>query len=141
LIGLDQLVNALLGGNPDLTISGRIGYRIATNQATKPEKALCWVLRKFENKHCLKSIELDEIGGYKMSKKSNAVLDANELLDHFGDESNHYLYKKQDDGTIVAWMCCDFEWADDEGHITRGGCGDGINYNPKTKSISIQRGQ
>jgi len=76
-----------------------------------------------------------------MSKTtSNAILHLDELKEHFSDETNHYLYKKQDDGTIVAWMCCDFEWADDNGNITRGGCGDGINYDPKNKTISVQRG-
>lgn len=144
LIGLDQFVNAILGGNPDLTISGRIGYRIATNQATKPEKALCWVLRKFENKHCLNSIELDEVGGFNMAQKSNAIMYEDELLEHFSDETNHYLYKKRDDNTLVCWMCCDFELirtVDGAGVIDRGGCGDGVVYDLTNKTISIERGQ
>lgn len=140
LIGIDQLLNAMLGGNPDHTISGRIGWRIATNKATAPEKALCWFLRLFENKHCLKSVELDEIREEIMdNKNSNAILDYDELQEHFSDESNHYLYKKLDDGSLRCTMCCSFEIVNGSELIANGECGDGIIFNPATKEITIQR--
>ena len=62
LIGIDQLFNALLGGNPDETISGRIGKRIQAGSASKIEVMLCKLLSivLFDPKHCVTSIELDE---------------------------------------------------------------------------------
>jgi len=138
LIGLDQFVNAILGGNPDLTISGRIGYRIATNQATKPEKALCWVLRKFENKHCLKSIELDEVGGFNMANISNAILDENEMIEWFSDETNHYLLEKKENVVECYPFVCDFEVVNDSGNIKlRGARGQGLGFNLDTKQLII----
>jgi len=80
-----------------------------------------------------------------MSKsKSNAIFYEDELKEHFSDESNHYLYKKRDDETLVCWMCCDFELirqVDGAGVIDRGGCGDGIVYDLVDKTISIERGE
>ena len=63
LIGIDQLFNALLGGNPDMTMSGRMGKRIIKGDATKVEIMLCRLLSVvfFDPKHCVTSIELDEV--------------------------------------------------------------------------------
>ena len=62
LIGFDQFINALIGGNPDMTLSGRIGERIRVGRATKFEVYLCRTLSIvfFDKKHCISSIEEDE---------------------------------------------------------------------------------
>ncbi|MFT7880814.1 MAG: hypothetical protein ABXS91_10520 [Sulfurimonas sp.] len=72
-----------------------------------------------------------------MSQKmvSNAILSLDEIVEHFNDKTNHCLYKKNDDGTITAYMCCDWEIVDAGEIILNGECGSGINFNPKTKKI------
>ena len=57
LIATDQWFNALLGGDPDETISSRAGKRQKTQ---KWAKILCWFLNKIDSNHCEKSIEEDE---------------------------------------------------------------------------------
>ena len=62
LIAIDQLFNALFGGNPDMSMSGRIGYRIYKGKATWIETKICRFLSWLfvDPKHCLTSVELDE---------------------------------------------------------------------------------
>ena len=61
LIGIDQLANAILGGDPDETISSRLGKVIARKSETNNLAWLvCWVLDKIDPDHCRKSIEADE---------------------------------------------------------------------------------
>lgn len=60
LIAVDQLANALLGGDPDETISSRSGKR-QHEQAWA--KYLCKFLNWIDTDHCQKSIEEDE--GYR----------------------------------------------------------------------------
>jgi len=63
LIAIDQLFNALLGGNPDQTLSGRMGRRIQQGRATKLEVWLCKILSKIDpytDRHCIESIDKDE---------------------------------------------------------------------------------
>lgn len=59
LIGIDQLVNTILGGYPDETISSRIGKRVV-----KGDSWLCNSLSKLLNlvdkNHCIDAIEKDE---------------------------------------------------------------------------------
>lgn len=54
LIAIDQIFNAILGGDPDHTISGRLG---------KCEKKwcrfICKILDIFDKNHCKNSIEWD----------------------------------------------------------------------------------
>lgn len=59
LISLDQLGNALLGGDPDETISSRMGKLVAKRKC-KLCKLLCWVIDKIDPNHCVKTIEPDE---------------------------------------------------------------------------------
>jgi len=55
-IAVDQLINTILLGDPDETISSRAG-----KNRTKPGwKQLCWLLSKVDPKHCAHSIEKDE---------------------------------------------------------------------------------
>ena len=57
LIAIDQLFNALFGGDPDETISSRAGKR---QGKSKWATGLCWFLNKLDTNHCKESIELDE---------------------------------------------------------------------------------
>lgn len=61
LIAFDQLGNAILGGDPDETLSSRLGKVVARN-ADKNNLAwlICWALDKIDPDHCQKSIEADE---------------------------------------------------------------------------------
>lgn len=65
LVGVDQLANAVLGGDPDETISSRVGKW----QRDKAKRSrwrrrlsygLCLVLHLFDRDHCRRSIEDDE---------------------------------------------------------------------------------
>jgi len=56
LIGLDQLLNAVLGGDPDETISSRMGKQ---THRCRLCRWVCRLLGKIDNDHCLKSIEPD----------------------------------------------------------------------------------
>jgi hypothetical protein len=58
LISFDQLANTILGGDPDETISSRMGKK-----ARKGDKfgiLICRFLDLFDKGHCQKSIEEDE---------------------------------------------------------------------------------
>jgi hypothetical protein len=56
LIGIDQLGNALIGGDPDETITSRA----AKLQHKRGWRWLGWVLEKIDHNHLAKGIELDE---------------------------------------------------------------------------------
>jgi len=79
------------------------------------------------------------IGVFMSKKKSNAILHKQELLEHFANEANCYLYKKKDDGSLVCCMCCDFEIVDADDTIERGSCGDAIVYDLESKQITIEK--
>jgi hypothetical protein len=57
LVSIDQLLNTLLGGDPDETISSRCGKR---RTKCKVCGWLCWALDKIDPRHCAKYIERDE---------------------------------------------------------------------------------
>lgn len=57
LIGIDQLGNAIIGGDPDHTISGRLGK---AEGRCKICRGICKVLGWIDKGHCEKSIEWDE---------------------------------------------------------------------------------
>lgn len=59
LISTDQLVNSILGGDPDETISSRAGKKVQQGD-TGPWLWLCLALNKLDRNHCKKSIEKDE---------------------------------------------------------------------------------
>lgn len=59
LIGIDQLMNALAFGDPDETLSSRMGKAIRANRCVLCH-AICWLIGKFDPDHCEKSIEPDE---------------------------------------------------------------------------------
>ena len=57
LIAIDQLFNTIFGGDPDETISSRLGKHRNANWFTR---LLSRFLDLFQSKHVEKSIELDE---------------------------------------------------------------------------------
>lgn len=59
LIGIDQLANAAIGGDPDETISSRAGKEVRAGKGGG-WKILCLVLNGFDRNHCCESIEEDE---------------------------------------------------------------------------------
>ena len=59
LVWIDQGLNTLLGGDPDETLSSRMGKAIRENRCVLC-KWMCRFLDLFETNHCEKSIEKDE---------------------------------------------------------------------------------
>jgi len=61
LIAIDQLLNALMGGDPDETISSRMGKYVQRGRGFIP-CVLCKLLDAVfrEKDHCKNSIETDE---------------------------------------------------------------------------------
>lgn len=63
-ISTDQLVNAIHGGNPDVTVSSKVGYM--AEQGSKTAKAMAVVIDFLfkvavnQDNHCAVSIERDE---------------------------------------------------------------------------------
>jgi len=60
LVSIDQLLNTILGGYPDETISSRIGKYIRRNSPGWLPNKLNKFLGFLEKDHCVKSIEDDE---------------------------------------------------------------------------------
>jgi hypothetical protein len=54
LIGFDQFINALLGGDPDMTLSGRMGRAVAQGRC-RLCRPVCWVLGKLDKDHCARA--------------------------------------------------------------------------------------
>ena len=61
LIGIDQLANAVIGGDPDETISSRAGKEVRKGRRGG-WRILCLILNHFDKDHCQESIEEDEGG-------------------------------------------------------------------------------
>ncbi|MBB5325209.1 hypothetical protein HNQ34_002309 [Anoxybacillus tepidamans] len=57
-ISIDQFFNTVLGGDPDETISSRMGKR--ARKGDKLGQFICAILNIFDKGHCEKSIEKDE---------------------------------------------------------------------------------
>lgn len=61
VIAVDQLVNAILGGDPDETISSRLGKVVARNaDSNNLAWLICYMLDWIDPGHCQKAIEKDE---------------------------------------------------------------------------------
>ena len=64
-IGQDQQVNAIFNGNPDITISSRVGYmsQQGSKTARYMEIVIDWLFYKIakQKNHCFVSIEKDEV--------------------------------------------------------------------------------
>lgn len=59
LISIDQFANTLFNGDPDETISSRIGKKVK-NGKRGWRYSLCMFLSLLDRDHCIKSIEEDE---------------------------------------------------------------------------------
>lgn len=59
LISLDQFLNTLAFGDPDETISSRMGKHLAKHDCPFCN-FMCKMLNLFQKNHCVKSIEPDE---------------------------------------------------------------------------------
>lgn len=60
LIALDQLGNALAGGDPQETISSRMGKHLVKHDNCPFCNFLCKLLNLIQKDHCIKSIEPDQ---------------------------------------------------------------------------------
>jgi hypothetical protein len=59
-IALDQLVNTILLGDPDETMSSRMGKHLVKHDNCPFCNWLCGLLNKIQPNHCVRSIEEDE---------------------------------------------------------------------------------
>ena len=60
LVAIDQLANTILAGDPDETISSRVGKRVEAGTATLPERYLATILDWLDPNHVIDAIERDE---------------------------------------------------------------------------------
>lgn len=59
MLGIDQLANAIIGGDPDETLSSRMGKNIRDGKC-RLCKIVCYFLNKIDPNHCRDAIESDE---------------------------------------------------------------------------------
>lgn len=59
LVSIDQLINTLLGGDPDETMSSRMGKHLAKHNCPFCN-FMCKILNLIDKNHCVKTIEVDE---------------------------------------------------------------------------------
>lgn len=69
LIASDQLLNTMFGGNPDDTLSSRLGKD--RDRGHIVGCVLCKFLDIFENDHCTKSIERNRVRHIRRYDKPN----------------------------------------------------------------------
>lgn len=69
IVGIDRLANALLGGSPEMTLSGRMGRDIK-NGVCAVCKPICWLLNKINTNHCANQADAEAgLGGDAVSKE------------------------------------------------------------------------
>jgi hypothetical protein len=54
----DQSLSVLMGGDPDMTLSGRMGRAIAQGRCSLC-KPICWLLGRIERDHCAAAAALE----------------------------------------------------------------------------------
>lgn len=59
LIGIDCLCNAILNGDPQETMSSRMGKHLAKHENCPVCSFLCKLLNYIQKDHCVKAIETD----------------------------------------------------------------------------------
>jgi hypothetical protein len=59
LIALDDLMNAFLGGDPQETMSSRMGKHLVKHEKCPVCRFLCKLLNRIQKDHCVKAIEMD----------------------------------------------------------------------------------
>lgn len=52
---------ALYGGNPDVTVSHQLGVKTLKKNTNWFERKICCFLKRLDNNHCKKSIEIEEL--------------------------------------------------------------------------------
>jgi hypothetical protein len=62
LVAVDQLGNAMRGGDPDMTISTDCGYELrwqdgGGGEASRFCRAVCWALDFVDENHCREAVE------------------------------------------------------------------------------------
>jgi len=57
LVSISQMANALLGGDPDETLSSRMGKKLRTSLVAY---WVCRFLSLFDKRHCERAVEADE---------------------------------------------------------------------------------
>lgn len=62
LISIDQFANTVLWGDPDETLSSRMGKQVRKGERGV-QYLICKFLSLFDKRHCVKSIEEDEGDG------------------------------------------------------------------------------
>jgi hypothetical protein len=70
IVGIDRLGNTLLGGDPDMTLSGRMGRDINKGLCWVC-KPICWVLGKIQVHHCQVQAELEANFGAKAADQGD----------------------------------------------------------------------
>lgn len=65
-LSFDQTANALTGGDPDESVSSRMGKRVGAGDRGF-SYVMCRLMHPFDKNHCTKAIESDE-GGDKVLK-------------------------------------------------------------------------
>lgn len=63
-VSIDQLINTILGGDPDETISSRMGKALKRCSLCR---FICKLIHPFDKNHCQKSVENDEGSDEKWS--------------------------------------------------------------------------
>ena len=58
LIALDRGVNTILGGSPEITMSGRMGSDVSAGKCTFC-KVVCYILGKIQTNHCANAAAYD----------------------------------------------------------------------------------
>lgn len=59
LVALDQLANTVVLGDPDETLSSRMGKAVRANRCVLC-RGLCWLIGRFDPNHCEKLTGPDE---------------------------------------------------------------------------------
>lgn len=54
LVAFDQFINTLFGGDPDMTLSGRMGRAVAGGRC-KACRVVCWFLDRIDKDHCARA--------------------------------------------------------------------------------------
>lgn len=59
LLAGDRIINAITGGDPEMTISGRMGVAIALGRC-RVCRIVCWFLDFFQKDHCAMQAEREK---------------------------------------------------------------------------------
>jgi len=74
------------------------------------------------------------------NKKSNAILDHDEMMAWYNDPENHYLGEIEDNIFHITPFVCDFEVVQDGNVLLRGVAGQGLGYDMIARKLLITGG-